>query len=64
MVVSPLPCFSHKHCSPGRLWLEENLTDENEAKPDQLVKLRSSHKCFGIAGETRFAIQLSPLGLC
>lgn len=32
---------------------------KNEAKPDQLVKLR-----FGSAGETRFAVQLSPVGLC
>lgn len=64
MVASPLLCFSPKHHSLGRLLLDKNLTDENEAKPDQLVKLRSFHKCFDIAGETRFAIQFSPLGLC
>lgn len=38
------PSISQKHRSPGQLLLAENLTRENEAKPDQLVKLRSFHK--------------------
>lgn len=61
--VPPQSCFPQKRRSPSGLLLEENLTDENEAKPDQLVKLRSFHEGCDIAGGTRFAVQLSPSGL-
>lgn len=40
------------------LLLDKIPTDENEAKPDQLVKLGSD-----TAAEPRVVIQLSPLGL-
>lgn len=43
----PLPCSPWAETSlSSSLVLQENISDENEAKPEQLVKLRSSHQCF------------------
>lgn len=47
MAAAPLPCSPWAETSlSSSLVLQENISDENEAQPEQLVKLRSSHQCF------------------